>query len=135
MYHFAAFIFIVILFLTLFFVAVRVDILMQLWVFHQIIPTALLQLDLHQRCGIRTVGYCANHFSSDFILILWNAFNRYWYFMTCSLSWWACLHLNSSCTWGRPKWLWACKWTLDTCAYSEFLYAPNSSIQLLSEIQ
>jgi len=60
------------LFFTMFFVAVRVDSLMQLWAFHQIIPTALLRLDLHQRCGIQMVGY-VKHFSCVFILVLWNA--------------------------------------------------------------
>lgn len=34
-----------------------------------------------------------------------------------SLSRWTCLHINSSSSWWGSKWLWACKWALDTCPY------------------
>ena len=53
-------------------------------------------------------------FSFMYIFVLVNG-SIWW--INNSLCGWESLHFNSSSPWRRPKWLWTCKWTLDTSSH------------------
>lgn len=94
---------------------------MLLWVFHPIIPTVLHQWGLPQICGILMVNFlCLSYtYIYEFLIGALSDANCT-YFLNCSLSWWTSLHINFTSAWWGPKWLWACKWALDTCPHGTY---------------